>query len=90
MGWGCPGIYTLDCYCDRGDWSVKPHVWAEFPHQYTAELGTTCRKAARKDGWRLDYRNDLFLCPKCNPYSKKYQLHTLLRLQTKRNARSMK
>lgn len=66
VGAGCPGCYTLDCYCDR---KSGAHCYGEFPHQFTAETGTSCRKQARKKGWRLDYRNDVFLCPKCNPRS---------------------
>lgn len=43
-----------------------------FPHTYTNELGSKCRAAARKNGWLIDYKNEKFLCPKCNPKSKKY------------------
>lgn len=70
VGVGCPGIYTLDCYCDRAD--ADNHPYMEFPHQYTDELGSRCRTMARKDGWLLDFRLQKFLCPKCNPKSPKF------------------
>lgn len=64
VGIGCPGIYTLDCYCDVKN---DKHGWREFPHQYLDELGARCRAMARKDGWLLDFKRQKFLCPKCNP-----------------------
>lgn len=67
---GCPGCYTLDCYCDNQ--KDKRHDWMEFPHQYTDEYGSKCRSQARKDGWKFDDRNNIFLCPKCNPSSRKF------------------
>lgn len=68
-GIGCPGIYTLDCYCDQ---KSKYHSWNEFPHHFIDELGSRCRAMARRKGWLLDYRRNRFLCPKCNPNSPKY------------------
>lgn len=66
---GCPGIYTLDCYCDQ----VSPHhTFNEFPHEYTDELGARARAWARRDGWYLNWRTNRFLCPKCNPRSPKF------------------
>lgn len=68
-GVGCPGIYTLDCYCDR---EADYHSWDEFPHGYTDERGSACRAIARREGWKLDYKKNIFLCPKCNPRSRRY------------------
>jgi hypothetical protein len=69
---GCPGCYSLDCYCDNpGD--DPRHEWDEFPHQWTDEFGSRCRAKARKAGWLIDERKHKFLCPKCNPKSKHYQ-----------------
>jgi len=56
------GCYTLDLYCDQ---KSKAHGLNEFPHQFVAELGSQCRSAARKAGWKLTDKKDL--CPKCNP-----------------------
>ncbi len=55
------GCYTLDLYCDE---ESPDHVYDEFPHQYTHEFGSTCRRKARKDGWHIS--KDLQLCPKCS------------------------
>lgn len=63
------GCYTLDLYCDTpgcrmgrcfytGD-STTP------PFQTTAETGAECRTKARRAGWRLDLKNGLARCPKC-------------------------
>lgn len=72
------GCYSLDLYCDcagttydyREDGSGKlidnnGHVYGEFPHQYTAELGAACRSLARKAGWILK-RDGSAICPKCS------------------------
>lgn len=61
---GCPGCYSLHCYCDKQN---AVHEFEEFPHRFTAETGGECRAAARKLGWRIDYQRQIFLCPKCNP-----------------------
>lgn len=56
------GCYTLDLYCDKEN---PKHKWHEFPHQYTAELGSVARTKARNAGWKL-LRNGKAICPKCN------------------------
>ena len=58
------GCYTLDLYCSKFKQHDTIHVWNEFPHQYTDEFGSACRKAARLDGWVFK-RNGVVLCPKC-------------------------
>ena len=68
-GCGCPGIYTLDCYCDQ---KSPHHAYNEFPHQFLDEMGSKCRATARRCGWFLDFKNSKFLCPKCNPKSRKF------------------
>jgi hypothetical protein len=56
------GGYTLDLYCDR----INPtHEHKEFPHTFYGELGTKCRKAARKAGWKLQV-DGTTICPKCS------------------------
>lgn len=59
------GAYILDLYCDAKDWNEKPHTWKEFPHEFTGEYGTRCRREARRAGWVLK-RNGEALCPKCS------------------------
>ena len=66
------GCYTLDLYCDR--FSVSPgevtdehgHWYNEFPHQFTAELGSECRAKAKQRGWKLNLKDGTALCPKCS------------------------
>jgi hypothetical protein len=55
------GCYSLHLYCDNED---VEHPYDEFPHTYTAELGSKCRNAARRDGWRLG-RTGKAYCPLC-------------------------
>ncbi len=55
------GCYSLNLYCDRKN---EEHEYKEFPHTYTDELGSRCRKSARQDGWLLK-RNGDCICPKC-------------------------
>ena len=60
------GCYALDLYCDNsGPWPDGRHKYNEFPHQYTDELGSRCRQAARRDGWLLT-RDGKAYCPKCS------------------------
>ena len=54
------GTYTLQLYCDN---ESDKHEWGEFPHEYVHELGSKCRKMARKAGWVK--MGELDLCPKC-------------------------
>lgn len=64
------GGYSLDLYCDRLD--VKHgevtdrfgHRYNEFPHQFLAETGTQCDRAARAKGWHIGPHR--VLCPKCS------------------------
>lgn len=67
------GCYTLDLYCDCTDVqsdtndssnASTTHVFREFPHQFTAELGSSCRKQAIRAGWVL-HRDGTTTCPKC-------------------------
>jgi hypothetical protein len=75
------GCYSLDLYCDNDgdgkDFSYqtpdKPsfltdkhgHVWGEFPKNYTDELGSRCRRSARRAGWILK-KDGTAICPKCS------------------------
>lgn len=56
--------YTLDLYCDNEADAGNVHRWNEFPHQFTDELGSECRKEARKKGWLIKRNGDV-ICPKC-------------------------
>lgn len=60
MSWA--GCYALDLYCDNPN---GEHKYGEFPHQYTAELGSECRSKARKAGWVFK-RDGTCICPKCS------------------------
>ena len=57
------GCYTLHLYCDNANGN---HAWGEFPHELTHELGSSCRKEARRRGW-VFHRNGTVTCPKCPP-----------------------
>lgn len=60
------GCYSLDLYCDADS---PDHAFEEFPHQFTAQDGGTCRRDARRDGWklgRMHVSDDRDLCPKCS------------------------
>lgn len=71
------GCYSLHLYCDerkdnlpgRDDDGV--HVWDEFPHQFTDELGSVCRADARRAGWIIR-KDGTCVCPKCNTKSTHY------------------
>lgn len=58
------GCYSLDLYCDNG--GDQAHDWkVSFPHQFTGETASTCRKQARERGWKLDLVNYKAYCPRC-------------------------
>jgi hypothetical protein len=71
------GCYSLDCYCDNtgnlGPDGRDPfgHMFREFPHNFIDETGGGARSQARKYGWLLDFKNDRYLCPRCNPKRRK-------------------
>lgn len=56
------GCYILHLYCDNKE--ATDHIYDEFPHEYTHELGCTCRETARKRGWIIT--KDKQICPKCS------------------------
>lgn len=65
------GCYALDLYCDspkHDDYDNRN------PVQYTDELGSKCRQAARRDGWILT-RDGKAYCPKCNGKTDKTRVH---------------
>lgn len=57
------GGYTLDLYCDNPDCEHKPHRGPAA--EYTHELGSVCRRLAKKDGWKLNHRQGIATCPHC-------------------------
>ena len=56
------GCYSLDLYCDQKNFD---HRYDEFPHVYTAEYGSRCRRDARRDGWIL-HKDHTATCPRCS------------------------
>lgn len=78
------GCYTLDLYCDvtcrtRSDPCLivggkrlirGEHSHGEFPHQFTDELGSQCRKMARQAGWVFK-RDGTTVCPRCSGKARK-------------------
>lgn len=59
------GCYSLDLYCRHASaYPDQLHAYDEFPHQFTAEHGSTCRREARKRGW-IFHRDGEVTCPKC-------------------------
>ena len=59
------GCYALDLYCDREN---PAHAYNEFPHQFTDEMGSRCRAAARTAGWII-HRDGSAICPKCSGHT---------------------
>lgn len=59
------GCYTLDLYCDTPDCPTNYKHGAYNPVEFTDELGSVCRRRARKAGWKLGSDGSC-LCPKCN------------------------
>lgn len=60
------GCYTLHLYCDNYDpCNLGKHSFDEFPHEFTHELGSTCRRIAKERGWKVNYTTGSALCPKC-------------------------
>lgn len=70
--------YTLDLYCGNIPTDtivkyqarkIKPgeHYHQEFPHSYTGELGSTCRREARESGWKFSDKSGrrVAVCPRC-------------------------
>lgn len=55
------GCYMLHLYCR---YDSERHVYGEFPHEYTRELGTECRARAKRAGWKF-HRDGAATCPKC-------------------------
>jgi hypothetical protein len=72
------GCYTLDLYCDVPCEQIFSHCAAkkgqhrfkEFPHQFTDELGSECRKMARQAGWVFK-RDGTTVCPRCSGKARK-------------------
>jgi hypothetical protein len=61
-----------------GSWTLKVdgeytddygHEFGEFPHTYIDELGSVCRRNARREGWLLGKEQEL--CPKCSGKKRK-------------------
>lgn len=65
--------YSMDLYCEyvangvnvEGEKDNIGHFWKQFPDQYTGPNYSDCAKQAQKNGWALDRRKGLAVCPKC-------------------------
>lgn len=58
----CPGVYTLDLYCDH---ESDEHRFREFPQGIVEyQTGAQARAAARRAGWKL-HKDGTATCPKC-------------------------
>jgi len=64
------GCYTLDLYCDAPNCTRTPQ-----PETFIHELGSTCRRRARKAGWYLTHDGKAF-CPTCTKKLKLRLEHT--------------
>lgn len=56
--------YDLQLYCDNpgcthGRFNERGHA------EYTDELGSTCRRNARRNGWWIDMKTGCCACPPC-------------------------
>jgi len=56
--------YVLDLYCDHEGCRNGPHG-SPAEAQYTHELGSSCRRIAREDGWKVSASGGTDLCPRC-------------------------
>jgi hypothetical protein len=54
--------YTLDLYCD--DERHCNHRDGPFPDEYVGETFGECAGAARRNGWRINRRTGIVVCPK--------------------------
>lgn len=71
-GTGVIGCYSLHLYCS---FENSEHEYSEFPHEYTDEFGSRCRRQARRDGWKL-FKDGKAMCPKCTKKKKSDDHHT--------------
>ena len=71
------GGYALHLYCDNAESNDKNYHYQlasgtylvadyEIPHTYAGNNFTECVNYARKDGWKVDRKNDICICPVCN------------------------
>jgi hypothetical protein len=70
------GGYTLDLYCDNDQDDNKNYHWIltngtyivgdyEINHQYVGENFSEAVRQAKKDGWKVNRKNDICICPVC-------------------------
>jgi hypothetical protein len=72
------GAYSLDLYCDNDAEPTHHKIGGrlyvgtgqypdlkELNDQYIGETFLECAKQARADGWKVDRKNDICLCPFC-------------------------
>jgi len=74
------GCYDLMLYCDvpdcnRGNYgggsTPGQHAYGAGHGEFTAETGASCRKQAKKRGWKLNLRTGAAICPLCAKEGKK-------------------
>lgn len=54
--------YSMDLYCDHDS---ENHTHKEFPHNYIGKSNSSCKRQAKKEGWRW-HSNGGLSCPKCS------------------------
>lgn len=70
MGWA--GAYDLTLDCDDPDCVGRDEAcWYHFRETIVRETGASCRRIARKRGWRFDRFGMKALCPECVKAGKK-------------------
>jgi hypothetical protein len=62
---GIVGCYTLDLYCYNSK-TFGDHGDMDFPQSFTGPTRQYCDKKARKEGWTINYKTNISLCPKCS------------------------
>jgi hypothetical protein len=69
------GCYSLDLYCDNvlskdedlfGGLNGDKHEYREFPKTYTGNTRQEAERQARKEGWMINNKTGICLCPKCS------------------------
>lgn len=59
------GCYDLRLECDGEDCMAASDRLGRAIGEWNLELGSACRAAARRAGWRWDSATGLCLCPSC-------------------------
>jgi len=63
--------YSMDLYCRH--WENIKHPYNYFPHQFTGETLSECKKQAIKKGW-IFHKDGEVTCPLCAKNHKKEKI----------------